>query len=87
MLNDNDKMRHYGKFLVDWAPIGYKRKFTYGVLVTKTKMFTADEIQAVADGTAKNQAIIQGNICVPNYRFNFGRLLISPYIKFIKLWM
>ena len=61
MLNDHEKTRNFAHVIVEWAPIGYKRKFNYGVLITKTKMFTADQIQAVADGTAKNQAIIQGN--------------------------
>ena len=65
MFKDNEKTRHYTKVIVEWAPIGYKRKFNYGVLVTKTKMFTADQIQAVADGSAKNQAIIQGNSSYP----------------------
>ena len=60
MLKDNEKRRHFAEVIVEWAPIGYKRKFKYGVLITKTNMFTADQIQAVADGAAKNQAIIQG---------------------------
>ena len=61
MFKDIEKKRHFAEVIVEWAPIGYKRKFNYGVLITKTNMFTADQIQAVADGTAKNQAIIQGN--------------------------
>ena len=61
MFKDHEKKRHFAEVIVEWAPIGYKRKFKYGVLITKTNMFTADQIQAVADGTAKNQAIIQGN--------------------------
>ena len=61
MLTDHEKKRHFAKCDVEWSPIGYKRKFDYSVLVTKTKMFTADQIQAVADGKEKNQAIIQGN--------------------------
>ena len=60
MLRDHEKTRHYAKVIVEWAPIGYKRKFNYGVLVTKTKKFTAEQIQAVADGSEKNQSIIQG---------------------------
>ena len=60
MFNDHEKTRHYAKVIVEWAPVGYTRKFNYGVLITKTNMFTADQIQAVADGAAKNQAIIQG---------------------------
>ena len=61
MFKDHEKTRHYAKVIVEWAPVGYTRKFNYGVLITKTNMFTADQIQAVADGAAKNQAIIQGN--------------------------
>lgn len=61
MLNDHEKKRHYAKVIVEWAPTGYTRKFNYGVLITKTKMFTADQIKDVADGKAKNQPIIQGN--------------------------
>ena len=60
MFNDHEKTRHYAKVIVEWSPVGYTRKFNYGVLITKTNMFTADQIQAVADGAAKNQAIIQG---------------------------
>ena len=61
MFNDHEKTRQYAKVIVEWAPVGYTRKFNYGVLITKTKMFTAEQIKDVADGNAKNQAIIQGN--------------------------
>ena len=72
MFTDHEKQRHYAKVIVEWAPIGYKRKFNYGVLITKTKMFTADQIQAVADGTEKNQSIIQGNSQLFDRLFNFS---------------
>ena len=61
MFNDHEKTRQFAQVIVEWAPNGYTRKFNYGVLITKTKMFTAEQIKDVADGNAKNQAIIQGN--------------------------